>query len=308
MLCVAVLPFSGHSHVRPGHVASYAIWVWSARAQSHDVRVTAKVAKARGAGPARFTVCPNLSESVCDLGNLPAGQPDELQATVKVGNSAKAGEKMQLTAEVRASDAAASHGSAKVLVTASPSPSPAPTTPTTGPPAEGSLPPPPSLPALPTSSGDGSLFPTVTPGSTAAASPQPTSSAPTGRHSLHATTDAATLPLDSRLIGGQLLGLAVLAGAIAMAIARLSLRTSRPGRRQEHRELSQPRQRSGAEAAVHNPQTLPKRTCPAPASYQARLKPEQPGLSRPANRCRPGTPARGRPGRPARCDSTARPA
>ncbi len=39
---------------------------------------------------------------------------------------------------------------------------------------------------------------------------------------------SATLPLDSRLIGGQLAGLAVLACAVAAAIARLSLRSPRP--------------------------------------------------------------------------------
>jgi hypothetical protein len=32
------------------------------------------------------------------------------------------------------------------------------------------------------------------------------------------------VPLDARLIGGQLAGLAVLAGAVTIAIARLSLR------------------------------------------------------------------------------------
>jgi hypothetical protein len=32
------------------------------------------------------------------------------------------------------------------------------------------------------------------------------------------------VPLDARLLGGQIAGLAVLAGAIAIAIARLSLR------------------------------------------------------------------------------------
>jgi hypothetical protein len=42
---------------------------------------------------------------------------------------------------------------------------------------------------------------------------------------LHAATAAATVPLDARLIGGQLAGLAVLAGAVIIAIARLSLRT-----------------------------------------------------------------------------------
>jgi hypothetical protein len=39
---------------------------------------------------------------------------------------------------------------------------------------------------------------------------------------------SATLRLDTRLIGGQLAGLAVLAAAIAIAIARLSLRRPRP--------------------------------------------------------------------------------
>ena len=45
---------------------------------------------------------------------------------------------------------------------------------------------------------------------------------------LDATTVSAILPLDSRLIGGQLAGLVLLASAIAIAIARLSLRAPRP--------------------------------------------------------------------------------
>ena len=52
----------------------------------------------------------------------------------------------------------------------------------------------------------------------------------TGRrpHHINALATSATLPLDPRLIGGQLAGLAVLAGAIAIAIARLSLRSPKP--------------------------------------------------------------------------------
>jgi hypothetical protein len=46
---------------------------------------------------------------------------------------------------------------------------------------------------------------------------------------LHANTTAADVPLDARLLGGQIAGLAVLAGAIAIAIARLSLRRQRAG-------------------------------------------------------------------------------
>jgi hypothetical protein len=72
------------------------------------------------------------------------------------------------------------------------------------------------------------LFPTVTPGSSA--SPNPTSAVPGSRHPrrVNAAVASAILPLDPRLIGGQLAGLAVLAGAVAIAIARLSLRTPRP--------------------------------------------------------------------------------
>jgi len=39
------------------------------------------------------------------------------------------------------------------------------------------------------------------------------------------TQASSTLPLDPRLIGGQLAGLAILAAAITMVVARLSLRT-----------------------------------------------------------------------------------
>jgi hypothetical protein len=35
------------------------------------------------------------------------------------------------------------------------------------------------------------------------------------------------VPVDARLIGGQLAGLAVLAGAVTIAIARLSLRSTK---------------------------------------------------------------------------------
>jgi hypothetical protein len=64
------------------------------------------------------------------------------------------------------------------------------------------------------------LFPTVT--------PQPS---PSGKSTHQArrlagiTQTSSALPLDPRLIGGQLAGLAVLAAAITMVVARLSLRT-----------------------------------------------------------------------------------
>jgi len=74
------------------------------------------------------------------------------------------------------------------------------------------------------------LFPTVSP------APSPSSSGsigfPPARKQAGRTSSAETassiVPLDPRLIGGQLAGLAVLAGAVAIAIARISLRRPRP--------------------------------------------------------------------------------
>jgi len=39
---------------------------------------------------------------------------------------------------------------------------------------------------------------------------------------------SASFPLDTRLVGGQIIGLAVLAAAVTIAVARLSLRRQRP--------------------------------------------------------------------------------
>jgi hypothetical protein len=66
------------------------------------------------------------------------------------------------------------------------------------------------------------LFPTVSPTTSTS---DPSGQAAKDPSHPDATTASGTLPLDSRLIGGQLIGLIVLAGAITIAIARLSLRT-----------------------------------------------------------------------------------
>ena len=69
-----------------------------------------------------------------------------------------------------------------------------------------------------------SLFPVVT--------PSPGSAAAANAHSHHQNRRVAlvssAVPLDPRLIGGQLVGLAVLAAAITMVVVRLSLRTPHP--------------------------------------------------------------------------------
>jgi hypothetical protein len=69
-------------------------------------------------------------------------------------------------------------------------------------------------------SGDlGSAFPQVSP------SPATSAAADSQRtHETQAIDLSAGLPLDVRLIGGQIIGLAVLAAAVTIAVARLSLR------------------------------------------------------------------------------------
>jgi hypothetical protein len=228
-----VQPFRGGSRVRPGHNATYAIFVWSTRATSKHVNVSVSAARAAHISSARFTVCATSSGPVCNVGNLPVGQTDEVQARIHVRPKALAGEHIGLTAKARANGAGSAKSSATVAVTAAPTPVPTATpTPTTG-----TLPPVPA-PVAPqpgtTPSDPSNLFPTVSPGaststSTAPSGGQPTSNPGTHDHSrVKVATDAATVPLSPRLIGGQLIGLVVLAGAIVIAIARLSLRSRRP--------------------------------------------------------------------------------
>jgi hypothetical protein len=220
-----VQSFSTASQVKPGQIANFAIWVWSAKAPSLGVNVTIKVALAAYVGALRFTVCPVIDGTTCKLGNLPTGQADELQVRVRVGAKAAPGEQVQLTAKATAKGAKSFAGSATDVVIALPTAQPSPTSPTvTLPPT--SLPPIAGTGVIP--SNPSGLFPTVGP-----ATPTPSAS-PLGlpqvrpRHSLHAADAAATVPLDTRLIGAQLAGLAVLAGAVALAIARLSLRRPKP--------------------------------------------------------------------------------
>jgi hypothetical protein len=209
------------------------IWVWSATAKSTSVSVKIQLAKVQHVDAPTFTVCPDPSGTTCTLGSLPTGQADELKADAKVLHAASAGEKVKLTATAKGKTSNSDQGSDTLTVTTATTPS---TTPTTSPtvPA-GTLPaePLPPIPGVSSAPGvpDG-LFPTVTPAPTGGASSGIGSATfpPVKKHAerASATTDSATLPLSPRLIGGQLLGLAVLAGAVAIAVTRLSLRRARP--------------------------------------------------------------------------------
>jgi hypothetical protein len=225
---VFVQPFSSRS-VRPGGTASYEIWVWSTVTEAQGVSVTAVLGSVAHVDAPRFTVCPKPSGDVCTLGALPTGQSEVLVAASFVRRAASSGEQITLTATARATKARAFHSAATVGVIAAAAPSPSATEPsvpssTLG---QGTLP---SLPngALTSPNGDPSgLFPTVSP----TGSSSPSSARGQARKNLNrsnARDVSATLPLDTRLIGGQLVGLAVLAAAIAVVIARLSLRGPRP--------------------------------------------------------------------------------
>jgi hypothetical protein len=219
---VLVQSVSSSAEVKPASTASFVIWVWTVKAAATAVSVKTTVGAAAGIHPPSYVVCPTVKGDVCKLGKLAVGQMDELQVAVKVGSRAALGGLVQVTSKATGRGANSFTGSASDEVVAAPKTTPGTTV---------TLPAPGKLPAI---SGTGvsptdpsGLFPTVT------ATPEPSSSSlglpPVKPHKVaRATLDAATVPLDAKLIGGQLAGLAVLAGAVTIAIARLSLRTRQP--------------------------------------------------------------------------------
>jgi hypothetical protein len=222
---VLVQPFS-KSTVHPGGTASYKIFVWSTGAESNAASVTVRITKVADVDAPGFTVCSQPSGDVCTVGDLLTSQSDELVAAAKVGSSASAGEKITLTATVRASKATSFHANATIDVVApasnSGSTSPSDNAGDSLPGTSVSTPPDGSITSPVSATNPSGLFPTVSPASGAKGK--------AGKNQAANDADivSSTLPLNSRLIGGQLAGLAILAAAIAIAIVRLSLRTERP--------------------------------------------------------------------------------
>jgi hypothetical protein len=239
--------------VHPGGTASYAIWVWPAGGAASGITVTISGKAASKDVTPKFTVCPTASGRTCKVGGIAKGTSDELQATAAVPSGTAAGKDVTLTATARASDATAPPAAdAAIKITAKPSskhssPSPTPTpssssTDTTGSGLGATLPPGilptvplgvttgavvPELPGPTTSAGSpGGLFPTVSP--QPSASPSPYSAVLPNARNIRVADAAATFPFSTRLIGGELVGLAVLAAALAIAIVRFSLRRPRP--------------------------------------------------------------------------------
>jgi hypothetical protein len=242
--------------VHPGGTASYAIWVWPAGGAASGITVTISGKAASKDVTPKFTVCPTASGRTCKVGGIAKGTSDELQATAAVPSGTAAGKDVSLTATAKASDATAPPAAdAAIKITAkpsskhsSPSPTPTPSSGSTG--SAGStdsglgatLPPGilptvplgvtsgavvPELPGPTTSAGSpGGLFPTVSP--QPSASPSPYSAVLPNARNVRVADVAATFPFSTRLIGGELVGLAVLAAALAIAIVRFSLRRPRP--------------------------------------------------------------------------------
>ena len=242
--------------MHPGGTASYAIWVWPAGGAASGITVTISSKAASKDVTPKFTVCPTASGRNCKVGGIAKGTSDELQATAAVPSGTAAGKDISLTATAKASDATAPPAAdAAIKITAKPSskhsssPSPTPTPSssstgsggTTGSGVGATLPPGilptvplgvtsgaavPQLPGPTTSAGSpGGLFPTVSPQSSA--SPSPYSAVLPNARDVRVTDAAATFPFGTRLIGGELVGLAVLAAALAIAIVRFSLRRPR---------------------------------------------------------------------------------
>jgi hypothetical protein len=214
------------SQIRPGGIVTYSVWVWSTIAAD---RITTSVSSSgKSVLTPRYTLCPAIHGASCSVGSLPAYQAHELVITDQIGRKAAVGEQIGLSVDVQgvpatpATTLSPAVASISTLVgQASSSPTPI----NTGTAGDGSGLPPGTIPGLPgttiTPSGLASLFPVVTP------SPTPVSSqTPSSKHKVtRATSTASSLPIDPRLIGGQLAGLAVLVAAITMVVARLSLRT-----------------------------------------------------------------------------------
>jgi hypothetical protein len=172
----------------------------------------------------RFTLCPAAHTTTCSIGTLPANQAIELRVADKVRGKATPGAGITFSVTVTAaslSPAGAALSTSVGSKSSSPAPpptsNPIPTLPTTLVPVAGTTVTPPSLTGL---------FPTVTPKPSSSSSNSP--SGAHGRKPVQATQVSSALPIDPRLIGGQLAGLAILAAAITMVVARLSLRTPQP--------------------------------------------------------------------------------
>jgi hypothetical protein len=230
-LCLTVQTLNSVSAVDPGTTVGYAIWVWLTSGTDGSAKITLTTSPS-GLTPT-FSVCATTGKSDCTVGGLNAGQQVEVQAQL----TAPARTVSQFTLTASASSAlAANTATASATVTLKPKNSPAPT-PGSGSAGNGGVLPPGSLPGGPsgpfpnfasTPGNLGSAFPQVSPTPGGSSSSSSSGTAQDQANSPEALDVSAGLPLTVRLIGGQVIGLAILAAAVTIAVARLSLRRQPP--------------------------------------------------------------------------------
>ena len=225
-LCLSVQTLGGSNTVQPGTTVHYAIWVWLSSGTGGSAKVS--VAASPSSVKPSFTVCEPAGTATCKVSGLSGGAHVEAQAKLRAAKDL-AGRDIKLSVTATSDQAAnTATASDKIEVAAkkkhsSPTPTPTPTNAGTG--DGGALPPGDngSYPGVsnPNPTGNlGSEFPQVSPSPNAA----PSAPQQKDKHQVNVTDLSAGLPLDVRLIGGQVVGLAILAAAVTIAVARLSLR------------------------------------------------------------------------------------
>jgi hypothetical protein len=221
---VSVQTLGGSNTVQSESSVHFAIWVWLTSGKGGTASISVD------ASPSRvhpiFSVCQPAGGTSCSVSGLQAGNHVETQARLYAAKDL-AGRDITLTVTAtskQASNKASATDTIEVAKRPGKDSDPTPT-PTSN---AGYVPPsyyyPGSnagYPGVTNPTGNlGSDFPQV--------SPSPNISPATSRsHRQHqiAVTDLSDgLPLDVRLIGGQVVGLAILAAAVTIAVARLSLR------------------------------------------------------------------------------------
>jgi hypothetical protein len=222
---VSVQTLGTSSTVKPGGTVQFAIFVWLTNGNGGTA--TVGVAASPTSVKPTFSVCQPTGGATCSVSGLKGGNHVETQAELTAA-TALAGKAITLTVTATSQQASNTATATDKITVDSTSPTPTPThTPGSG---NGGNLPPPSVPGItnpgvgvsnPNPAGNlGSDFPQVSPSPNVA----PTTSDSAHQHPVEVTDLSAGLPLDVRLIGGQIVGLAILAAAITIAVARLSLR------------------------------------------------------------------------------------
>jgi hypothetical protein len=227
-LCMSVETLGSSNTVDPGTTVHFGIWVWLTSGSNGSVKIDVNAAPNK-VNPS-FIVCDPTGGSKCTVSGLKAGKRAETQVKLRAFKD-MAGRDITLTVTATSKQAGNSATATDKIEVIKPkkhhsSPTPTPTyNPYAG--YGGSYPGgtnPYSSSGVSNPYGNlGSALPPVSPSpgvspSTAAGQQQQ------HQHQTEVTDLSAGLPLDVRLIGGQVIGLAILAAAITIAVARLSLR------------------------------------------------------------------------------------